>query len=377
MAGQVIKRGERKWLLRIDLGRDPDTGKRNRMNKTVHGNKKDAQKILNEMLRAKDTGTLVEPVKMSLNTLLDKWLETAVKPRVSERTHRDYANIANRYVRWALGDRLLTHVKPFDIQEFYGTLLGRKLSPRTVRYCQTVLHNAYEQAIRWQLATVNPAKHVDLPKKTHTEMQAMSEAEAQRFLAASKADPLHALFALLLGTGLRPSEAAGLKWQDLDTMNKSLSVRRKLVRPQGGGWKLEEPKTKQGKRTLALNDGLITTLLEHKASALPNEHGLMFATVSGEPLDMCNVLRRNYTETRERAGLEGFNLYSLRHTHATLLLIAGVHPKVVSERLGHATVSITLDTYSHVMPNMQLEAAEKLEAMLYSPKEEDSEQAYN
>lgn len=235
-----------------------------------------------------------------------------------------------------------------------------------MRHAQNILHNAFEQAVRWQLVGKNPAQHVDLPKQRHKEMLAMNELEAGRFLAAAQSDPLHALFELLLGTGLRPSEAAGLKWSDLDPVSGMLSVQRTVVRPKGGGWRFDHTKTKRGRRTLALPAGLVTTLLTHKRAAPKNDHGLMFSTALGEAVELNNVRNRNFAAVQARAGLSGFNLYSLRHTHATLLLLAGVHPKVVSERLGHATIAITLDTYSHVLPNMQQEAAAKLEALLYS-----------
>lgn len=370
MAGQIDKRGDQKYMVRVFLGRDPDTGKRRYLNKMVHGTKKHAEQTLTALLRAKDTNTLALPVKMSLNTLLDRWLETAVKPRVSERTHRDYTWKANRYLRPELGERLLANVKPYDIQTIYAEMLGRGLSPKTIRHCQNILHNAFGQAVRWGLVNVNPAQHVDLPKQQHKEMLAMNELEAGRFLAAAQSDPLHALFALLLGTGLRPSEAAGLKWSDLDTVSKTLSVQRTVVRPKGGGWRFDHPKTKRGRRTLALPAGLVATLISHKAAAPGSEHDLMFPTPLGEAVELNNVRNRNFAAIQGRAGLKGFNLYSLRHTHATLLLLAGVHPKVVSERLGHATISITLDTYSHVLPNMQQEAAAKLDALLYSRQED-------
>ena len=376
MAGQLIKRGDKKYVVRIFLGRDPDTGKRRYLNQQVHGTKKQAEQTLTALLRAKDTGTLVEPVKMSLNTLLDKWLETAVKPRVRERTYRGYVDVSKRYLRKTVGDKLITQVRPVIIQELYADMLGRGLSPRTVRHVQTVLHNCFEQAVRWQLVQANPAKHVDLPRQSQEEMQVMSEDEAQHFLATALTDPLHGFFALLLGTGARPSEAAALRWGDLELHTKTLSIRRTVVRPKGGGWCFEEPKTKRGKRTIALPDGLITTLLEYRESAPPSEHDLMFPAVNGEPLNINNVRNRNFTEVRTKAGLsETYNLYTLRHTHATLCLLAGIHPKVVSERLGHATVSITLDTYSHVLPNMQREASQKLNTMLFTRPETDEARA--
>lgn len=204
MAGQVIKRGERNYLVRVFLGRDPDTGKRRYLNKTVKGTRKDAEQTLTALQRAKVTDTLTLPVKMSLNSLLDKWLETAVKPRVSERTYRDYEWKAGRYIRPKLGERLLNSVKPLDIQSLYADMLAAGLSPKTIRHCQNIIHNAYEQAMRWQLTGTNPAQHVDLPKKQHREMVAMTEQEVARFLAAAKGDALHVLFELMLGTGLRP-----------------------------------------------------------------------------------------------------------------------------------------------------------------------------
>lgn len=372
MAGQIDKRGDQKYMVRVFLGRDPDTGKRRYLNKMVHGTKKHAEQTLTALLRAKDTNTLALPVKMSLNTLLDRWLETAVKPRVSERTHRDYTWKAKHYIRPEFGERLLASIKPYDIQALYAGMLGRGLSPKTVRHCQNIMHNAFEQAIRWQLVNTNPAQHVDLPKQQHKEMLAMNELEAGRFLVAAESDTLHALFALLLGTGLRPSEAAGLKWSDLNAVSGTLSVQRTVVRPKGGGWRFDHTKTKRGRRTLALPAGLVTTLLSHKDAVPYSEHGLMFPTAQGEALEMNNVRNRNFAAVQERAGLKGFNLYSLRHTHATLLLLAGVHPKVVSERLGHATISITLDTYSHVLPNMQQEAAAKLDTLLYSRRKPEA-----
>lgn len=229
--------------------------------------------------------------------------------------------------------------------------------------------------MKWQLLIANPARHVDLPQQEHKELVVMSEEEAQGFLAASKADPLHGLFALLLGTGLRPSEAAGLKWQDLEVTAKTLTVRRTVSRYTGAGWRFEKPKSKRGTRTIAIPDGLMLTLLEHRESAPLSEYDLLFPALNGEPLDMQNVLNRNFKRVIAAAGLSGaLNLYTLRHAHATLGLLAGVHVKVMRERLGHANIAITLDTYSHVLPNMQREASEKFDAMLFNRPDKDEAQ---
>ncbi len=375
MAGQIIKRGERKWLLRIFRGRDPVTGKRDYMNKTVHGTKKDAQQVLNKLLSAKDDGTLSTPEKISLNSYLDRWLESAARMSVREQTYDDYVWLMKRYVRSVLGKRLLTSITPLDIQELYGEMQARGLSSRTVRYTHTVLRSALEQAVKWRMLSTNPADHVDLPRKERKEMQAMNQEEANRFRAAAASDPHHVLFILLLTTGLRPNEALGLKWADLDLHKGTLSVRRTLQRRKGGGWYFDAPKTPQSRRKIEMPQSLTSLLLEHRAEG---EHDLVFANVDGQPLHENNLSKRNYKRILAQAGLpDKFRLYDLRHTCATLLLLAGVHPKIVSERLGHSSIRETLDTYSHVLPSMQREASDALEAMLFGEPESAEAPAYN
>ena len=147
MAGQIIKRGERTFLVRVYLGRD-ENGKRKYLNHTVHGTKKDAQAYLNQVLRDRDLGVFVEPSKKTLNEYLDEWLETAVKPRVRERTYQDYCSLLDRYIRPALGSRPLSQIGPMEIQKVYGQLTDNGLSPRTVRYAHGVLRDALQQAVR-------------------------------------------------------------------------------------------------------------------------------------------------------------------------------------------------------------------------------------
>lgn len=365
MAGQILRRGERSFIVRIFVGRDA-TGTRKYLNRSVKGSKKDAQALLNKLLRDKDLGTLTEPSRMSLDSYLDHWLETAVKPRVRTRTYEDYKGLAKRYVRGPLGDRLLTQITPALLQGLYSDLLNRPLAPRTVRYCHTVLHNALSQAVKWRMLPQNPALYVDLPRKQHREMHAMTEAEAGRFLAAASSEEDHALLALLLTTGLRPSEALGLKWSDYDPRTGVLSVARVVTRPAGGGWKFEAPKTPRSRRSFEVPGGLVLLLEAHRAKPRDGRHGLMFPNVDGEPLFIQNLSSRVYKRVLKRAGLpDTFRLYDLRHTCATLLLLAGVHPKVVSDRLGHSSISETMDTYSHIIPGMQREASDRLDAMLF------------
>lgn len=375
MAGQIIKRGENVYLVRVYLGRD-GSGKRKYHNKTIHGNKKDAERYLTKVLRERDTGTFVEPSRETLAEFLDKWLDTVVKQRVRERTYLDYRDRLKWYVKPVLGDKKLSQITAEDIQTMYNKMLEDGLSPRTVRYTHTILKNALQQAVKWGKLYRNPADLVDLPRQKKEEMKVLTPEQAARFMEATVYSPWKAFFSLLLASGMRPGEALGLKWSDIDFKNKRVTVNRALVRTAGGGWKLEEPKTARSRRTIPLPASVMADLEEHKKNqaaeklkAKPgtyNDQGFVFAASNGEPMSDKNIFRRHFKPLLEAAGLPDIRLYDLRHTCATLLLASGVNPKVVSERLGHASVTLTLDTYSHVLPDMQKEAAEKLEGMLFN-----------
>lgn len=374
-AGQIIQRGSRTWLVRSYLGRDGDGGKRRYHNKTVHGTKKDAQRYLNAALRDKDLGTFVEPSGLTLDKYLDQWLQTATRRRVRDRTYRDYESLLARYVRPLLGQRRLAQLRPLEIQALYNRLQEQGLSPRTVRYAHAVLSGALKQAVKWRQLSQNPASFVDLPRQVRHEAQALSPELAERFLAAAAGDPFALVFTLALATGMRPSEYLGLQWKDADLKDGKVVVQRSLLRRKDG-WDFQEPKTPRSRRTIPLPATVTRALVEHKrrqaeqrlaAGPAYESHDLVFATASGQPLDENNLVRRHFKPILRAAGLPpAIRLYDLRHTCATLLLSAGENPKVVSERLGHATITLTLDTYSHVLPTLQQGAAERLEAVLFA-----------
>ncbi|HEV2802430.1 MAG TPA: tyrosine-type recombinase/integrase [Pyrinomonadaceae bacterium] len=375
MAGQIIKRGDRTWLVRIFLGRDAK-GKQLFHRKTIHGTKKDAETYRNKVVRDRDMGTFIEPAAMAVKDYLDKWLKTAARPRLRERTYDDYSELLKRYVRADLGEKRLCDVRPLDIQNLYADMTGRGLSARTVRYTHAILSSAFKQAIRWQMLIHNPCEAIELPRAERREMSAFSPNEAEEFLKAAKENEHGVIFAFALATGMRPEEYLGLKWSDLDMEKDTAIVRRVLVRRKGGGWYFGEPKTSRSRRTVPLPTTLVKMLTDHrrkqiekrlKAGAAYQNNDLVFATVEGTPHNSRNLAQRQFQSILKSAKLPlNFRLYDLRHSCATLLLVAGENPKVVSERLGHASVVLTLDTYSHVLPSMQREATEKLEKMLFS-----------
>jgi integrase len=361
------------WLVRISVSRDRATGRRRYHNHTVHGTKKDAQRYGTAFQRRLDLGEVVEPTRKTVDEFLDEWLLSAAG-RLRERTKYEYERLLERYVRPKLGDVRLPDVTPLQIQSVYAGILKRNLSGRTVRYTHAVLSSALKQAVRWRMIATNPASAVDLPRVRRNEMHALSPEQAQHFLAAAEGNRMEAMFNVLLLGGLRPGEAYGLKWTDIDFDAKAVTIQRALSRTKSK-WRLEEPKTAKSRRTVPLPPKVMDLLREHRktqkehrlASQSPyTDHGLVFATRTGQPLDAQNVNFQYLKGVLTKAGLPAtIRLYDLRHTCATLLLAAGENPKVVSERLGHASVVLTLDVYSHVLPTMQQSATDRLDSLLF------------
>ena len=372
MAGQIISRGKNVWLVRIYLGRD-ETGKRIYLNKTIHGPRKAAQAWLNQRLTERDAGIAVKPAQQTLNEYLDRWLETAVKPKVRPKTWMGYRSLLHNHIRPALGARPLARIKPLEVQQAFHDMIDRGLSARTIEYTRMVLRQAFKQAIQWRLLTFNPCDGVQIPRRQRREMQALSPEQARRFLVVARGTRYGMLFELAITTGLRPSEYLALKWEDIDFERGTLSVVRSLDAMPGGGYRLEETKTRNSRRVVKLLPGVLRALLEHRqaqqrlreeAGERWNEQGFVFTNAEGGPLDGHNLSSRHLRRILKEAGLPQIRLYDLRHTAATLALSAGVPVKVVSEMLGHSSVALTLDVYSHVLPHMQEDAARRMAALL-------------
>lgn len=370
--GQIIARGDRRWLIRVYLGRDHETNKRKYHNRTIHGPMREAQTYLTRRLRERDLGRDLEGAKITLNEYLDRWFETAVKPRLREKTCQDYEGMLRRYVRPSLGERLLTAVRPLDVQNTYHQMIGRGLSPRTIRYTHAVLRSAMQQALNWRLLLESPVDGLKLPQQSRHEMQALTVEQVRMFLKAALATPHGPALAVAVATGMRPSEYLGLKWQDIDWARQTVHVVRSLRR-LNGKWRFADTKRSRSRRPIKLQSWIVDilqalyvarTTATTSNNPFPEGIDLIFKTVSGEPMNS-DCLAKHFRVILELTGLPRTRLYDLRHTAATLALAAGVSPKVVSEQLGHASTAFTLDTYAHVLPHMQDEAATKVEAMLF------------
>ncbi len=271
---------------------------------------------------------------------------------------------------YRLSDLQANH-KP--IQSLYDEMMERNLSPRTVRYAYSILSAAFNQAVDDGEFARNPCKRCKLPAKAPKEIQYWTAEEVKKFLKQADGNRFFCLFLISLSSGMRPGEAFGLQWNDINVEGRFLSVRRSLKFRAGGGFYFAPPKTKQSRRRIPLSATDITMLKAHRRSQaseimanrkISQDLGLVFANELGLPMRFENVTRRHFLPIIEKAEIRRIRLYDLRHTCATLLLLNGTHPKVVQERLGHATIVQTLDTYSHVLPTLQETAAESLERLM-------------
>jgi len=370
--GSIRKRGENSWHISLFLGLEAN-GKRKLHQRTLRGTKKEAEQYLNRIIRERDLGTFVDTPAMTLNEYFDKWLESVSRIRTSERTSYGHESIFNRNFRKTIGSKKLEKLVVLDIQKVYGDMLGRGLEPQTVKHAHSVLNCALKQAVRWNLLPRNPAEYVELPKVHRKERRVLTAEESRRFISVSEGITNGLIFEFALLTGMRPEEYLAVQWGDLDFERNTVQVRRALVRHKGK-WSFNEPKTSRSRRTVILPSSLMPKLKKHRYDQLTQklrvrdiweEHDLVFCTVYGTPHSIPNLTYRYFRPLLIKAELPRIRVYDLRHTHATLLLAAEENPKVVAERLGHSTIVLTLDTYSHVLPTMQQKATDKLEKILF------------
>ena len=368
---RVSKRtGSAIWQVRIQVGKKPD-GKPHFLIKSFAA-RKDAVAFLNKARRDRDQGVLVDPSKLTLSEFLDRWFE-AKRGSLKPNTFESYRRHASTYIEPSLGHRRLDRLSALEVQQVWSSLLALGLSTRTVLYAHAILRHALQQAVRWRMLARNVADDVDLPRHVRHEMKALGEAEVRRFFEVLLGTKHEVLFKFLIVTGVRPSEAFAVTWSDLDLEHGSVTIQRSLSWTKSG-WSLGTTKTSRSRRQLPLSANMVELLRRHRARQFEHrmrlagrwrDNGFVFADECGGPLRAANVLRRHLRPLLRKAGLDdGLRLYDLRHTCASLLLAKNVHPKVAAERLGHSSVTLTLDTYSHVAASMQQHASELLDSIL-------------
>ena len=321
----------------------------------------------------------MKPGKTTLAEYLEIWLRDYAWPNLSPRTAESYQYIIRRHIIPSLGQILLTQLKPEHLQRVYSEKLSKGrcdgeggLSNRTVHYIHVTLHKALQYALKLGLVARNVAQAVYPPRLQRQEMRAMSESDIHIFLEFAKSTPYYALFYTALFTGMRRSELLALRWSDIDLILCQIYVNRTLHQLKTGEIIYRQPKTDKGRRQIALSPSTTLVLTEHKdnqeqlmqAQGLTlSDDSLVFSQIDGKPL-LPDSITHAWMKLARRSGLNGIRLHDARHTHASLMLKQGIHPKIVQERLGHSSIQITLDTYSHVAPGIQQAAANRFDEIL-------------
>ncbi|NIN67602.1 MAG: tyrosine-type recombinase/integrase, partial [Anaerolineae bacterium] len=303
---------------------------------------------------------------------LRQWLSTYAKPNTAPKTFSRYEQLVRVHLLPALGAIPLTKLRPLHVQDAYHGILEKGLSARTALQCHRVLREALQHAVKWHLLTHNPADAVEAPRAPRYEIPALASEQVQRVLAAADETAYGTLVHTALLTGLRLGELLGLRWQDVDLEAGTLQVRQTCQWLPRQGFIFRQPKSHNSIRSVSLSRATVERLRQHRVEQIEERlaagmaHGpdrLVFANPVGQPVHPSS-LRQAWKRLAQAAGLRHLRFHDLRHAHASLLLQQGVHPKIVSERLGHSGVHITLDTYSHVLPSLQAEAAKRLDDLL-------------
>ncbi len=373
MRGRIVKKSNNYYVI-IEEGIDGSTGLRRRTSHAAGVSRRAAEHLLAELLEQKRTDTYVEPSRLSLSEyLIDEWLP-ATKHEVRRSTFDAYRRSIELHVQPRIGTLKLQKLRPVELTKFYADLLheGRidstgGLSPKTVHNIHQILRKALEDAVRQNYVVRNAAASAKVPRTRatrRTEMRYWNAGELRQFLHAALGSPHFAAWYLSANTGMRRGEVLGLRWRDVNLEAGRLAVRRALL---SVAYEIVESdaKTDRSERVVDLDARTVKVLREHQARQHDErdsigigyrDSGLVFAKIDGAPIHP-ESFSQAFERKARSAGVPRIRLHDLRHTHATLLLQAGVPPKVVSERLGHATVAFTMQVYAHVIPGMQADAA--------------------
>ena len=364
--GSITKRNDGRWMAQADLGWQD--GKRRR--KTLYGRtKREVQEKLRETLHRQEHGLPPVPEQETVGAFLSRWLEIS-QGRVRRRTHERYGQIVRAHLLPGLARIRLAKLTPQDVAACLRRIEAAG-SAYMARGAREVLRAALNQAVRWELVSRNVAALTDPPRHTTRQIEPLTPRQANTLLKAVADHRLEALITVAVGLGLRQGEALGLRWEDVDLEAGVLSVRQTLERA-GRRPRFGEPKTARSRRTITMPGIVAAALRRHRtrqlegrlaAGARWRESGLVFTTTIGTPIDKSGV-HTAFKAILRAAELPNIRYHDLRHTAATLLLTQGVDPRTIMETLGHSQISLTLNTYAHVMPALQREAAAKMDAIL-------------
>lgn len=375
-----------RWILTVDIA---EPGEKRRQYKRRFDSYKEARSELMRIRSERERGTFVAPKKLTLREYVDTWLPV-LRTQVRPSTADSYERALRNRVLPTLGDRQLQSIRPADLTALYAALLvggrtdhrpGEKLAPRTVEYTATIVGRVFKSAVRGGLIQVSPATAAEVPKSkasaaaAETAMQTWTAGQLAAFLRATREHRHAAAFYFLATTGTRRGEAIGLGWAqvNLDEGWARIVPGRVLIDAVGGEPVWSSPKTDRGRRRIALDAGTVAVLRALKAAQAAEklrlghayrDHDLVFAWEDGRPMQP-DAFSKAFNAAVARCGLPRIRLHDMRHTYCTLALEAGVDTKIVSDRVGHSTTSITSNIYQHVTPAMQSDVAELVAALIH------------
>jgi integrase len=371
MKGSIQKRTGKRGVSWTAIYEEPTADGHRHQRRKSFRTRREAETFLAKTISDLERGAYVAPSTETVGEYLNRWLEettAAVKPR----TVHTYAGVIVRHLLPELGSIPLAKLSARDVQAAYGHLLGRGLSPSTVRLAHSVLHRALDRAVALHLVVRNATDAAKPPRSIRPAIRTWTPEEARAFLAAAEGDELAAFWLPALHAQLRQGELIALRWQDVDLGRGVLVVRRTLTRDAKGKQMTGEPKSQYGRRSVSLGADVVAALRAHRASqaerrlrlgAVWHDEDAVFDRGDGRAL-AARTLHTRFKCLLADAGVPKIRFHDLRHTGATLMIANGIPTKVVSERLGHANISITLGLYAHVQEGMQRDAAARLDEML-------------
>ena len=351
--GTIYQRLDSLWVAQITL---PNGKRKTKYAKT----QKEVKEWLLALRNQLREGFVAEK-DIRLNSFLDLYFKDVASHNLRDKTLQSYRYIIENHIKPELGYYKLTQITPPIIQKFYSQKL-QTLSGRTVQYIHSILHKSFNQAERWYLVPRNVFDLVDPPKREHKELNVWNSTQVKHFLKTCEGNKFYPLFALAIATGMRESEILGLYWEDIDFINSKIKIQRSVQYIIGKGMIITDLKSRSSQRSVNVAKFAMDALRTQFDNS-ENKTGLVFITRKNTPISPRHIVR-HFKALIKKANLPDIRFHDLRHTAATLMLLAGIHPKVVQEMLGHSNISITLGIYSHVLPSMQKEASQRIDELL-------------
>lgn len=358
--GSIFQRGDGRWTATITVGYSTE-GKRKR--KTVYGaTKREVTEELTRLQNDKLDGTLTARSRLTVAELIDRWL-TNWSENLQPSSREKYRDMAERFIKPTLGGMDVAKVQPVHVRTLIDKMANDGRGERTRKYAFATLRRAMNLAVKLELAPRNPCDAVDAPRAKAKPVQPPNAEQVATLLSAVAGGPWETLVTLALATGLRQGELFALAWEDIDLKRRTLHVRHS-VEDVKGITRLKEPKSRSGRRVVKLPQAAVDVLHAHRRNLMAEGKAgspWLFSAPEGGFLQKATFYNRVWKPLRDAAGLSSLRFHDLRHAHASTLLRANVHPKIVQERLGHSNISLTLDTYSHLLPDAQDEAADAID----------------